>query len=139
MNGPNEPATQQATEISDEQRDQWADEFIEMETSFTIYQLTLLLKIKAGLEPMGIYEPVWNYCTGEKAETPPLYQAPLLGEHVLFQCAQAAALERLGYVILENDEQEGPRWKLTTKGVEAAAWWSETLRESLPIPEESAT
>ena len=130
--------TPQTSEMSDEILERWHEEFLEMETTLTVYQLLVLMKIKAGLEPMGVFEPVWPYCTEERQKMP-LYKAPLLPESMLIECAQASALERLGLVVLENDEQEGACWILTRKGVEAVAWWSEDLREAMPTPEESAT
>lgn len=133
-----EDATQPPQEVPDEILEQWSDEFLALETTLTIYQLTLLLKIRAGLEPMGVFEPVWIYCTKGNGGGK-LYQAPLLEEHVLMECAQARALERLGFVQLERDPQEGPCWKLTSKGAEAVQWWGEDLRGMLPNQAESSS
>ena len=123
------------TEAQEQQLEEWHSEFMDLETTLTIYQVLLLLKIKAGADGMGILEPVWVQCTPEW-EKVPLYQAPIaLKETVLLECAQAQALERLGLISIDPQEH---CWRLTEKGEAAEKWWREAIMEDIWSPLENS-
>lgn len=125
--------------MADVQEEAWLSEFYDLEVTLSVYQLYLLLNIAAGSDAMGVYEPVWPWCTGEHEKTP-LYQAPIaLTERTLVECTQARALERLGFIDLDSSySEEGPRWALTAKGKRAVNHWGEILLEQITPPSSEA-
>jgi hypothetical protein len=112
---------------TEEQRDLWVKEFIELEPVLTVFELLTLISIETDNSDFGVLEPVWTIL-GE--ENIPAWKAMLVfSESTLLQLSQQRRLIRLGLVQLCVDSKQELSFNLTEKGAEAVAWWTGGLED----------
>lgn len=101
-------------------------EFIDLETTLTVFELLLLLKVAVNDQGLGPLEPIWTQLDGER---PPITDVPLLSVETLLSLAQQQRLIRLGLLEMYMHETEGVLFRLTPKGQEAVNWWAGCLED----------